>query len=395
MNKRPRILMLLENCSFPRDDRVRREARALALAGYQVTVIAPSSGPQPKREVWEGVTVYRFHPPAEYLGLWGYLWEYGYSLTAVFLLSLVVASREGFDVIHAHQPPDLFALIAGFYKLFGKKYVLDHHDLSPDLYEARFREQARPFVTRILTFIERFACQIADRVIATNQSYRQVEMQRAGTPAERIVIVRNGPDLGEVFRVKPEPALRVAGKTIIGYVGVMGTQDGVDNLLRAMHCLVFQLGRKDVLCVLVGSGNALPGLETLAQELDITEYVHFTGWVYGQDEVRNYLNAMDICAAPEPGDIYNNRSTAAKVMEYMAVGKPVVSFDLVEHRFSAQAASLYALPGDVSDFARQLEFLVTHPEERERLGQLGLERIQNQLAWQHQARELIKLYEAL
>jgi len=395
MTTKPRILMLVENCSFPRDDRVRREARALTSAGYHVSVIAPASKSEPLRDIWEGVTVYRYHPPVEHNGFVGYLWEYAYSLTAIFLLSLVVLFKDGFDILHAAQPPDQFAWIAAFYKLFGKKYVLDHHDLAPDLYEARFRERARPIVTRVLAASERFACRLADRVIATNQSYRRVEMERCGVPTERIAIIRNGPDAAEVYKSAPDPALRQNGKTIIGYVGVMGTQDGVDNLLHAIRHLVFELGRKDVLCVLVGSGNALPELQSLAQELGIAEYVHFTGWVYGQDEVRRYLNSMDICAAPEPGDIYNQRSTAAKVMEYMAVGKPIVSFDLTEHRFSARESALYARPDDPADFARQIEFLIAHPAERERLGDLGLARIQNKLAWQNQSGVLVDLYNGL
>jgi glycosyltransferase involved in cell wall biosynthesis len=390
-----RLLMLLENCPFPTDDRVRREARALVSAGYRVSVIAPALGSEPRREVWEGVQVYRYRPPAEYNGFWGYVWEYAYSLTAIFLLSFVIFLREGFDIVHANQPPDQFAFIAAFYKLFRKKYVLDHHDLAPDLYEARFRERARPIVTRLLAASERFACRIADRVIATNQSYRGVEMERGGVPPERIVIIRNGPDLAEVYKSAPDPSLRQDGKTMIGYVGVMGTQDGVDALLRAIHHLVFVLGRSDVTCLLVGSGNALPGLQALAQEMEIGNYVHFTGWVNGQSEVRRYLNSMDICTAPEPGDIYNQRSTAAKLMEYMAVGKPIVSFDLAEHRFSAQDAALYARPDDIADFACKLEFLIEHPDERERLGAIGLARIRDHLAWQHQSRALLDMYAAL
>ncbi|MBI5351464.1 MAG: glycosyltransferase family 4 protein [Chloroflexi bacterium] len=391
----PRILMLLENCSYPHDDRVRREARTLASAGYHVIVIAPASRSEPRREVLDGITVYRYPSPAERVGFIGYIWEYGYSMVAIFLLSLAVFVHEGFDVIHAHQPPDLFAFIAAFYKFFGKKYILDHHDLAPDLYEARFRGRARPVVTRVLAALERFSCRMADRVIATNESYKRVEMERGRVPEDKIAIIRNGPDLREVFKTHPDPSLRENGKTIIGYVGVMGTQDGVDNLLRAIQNLVFTLNRTNVKCILVGSGNALPDLKTLAVELGITEHVHFTGWVNGQDEVRRYLNAMDICAAPEPGDTYNQRSTAAKVMEYMAVGKPIVSFDLVEHRYSAQEAARYACPDDSLDFARQVAFLMDNPQECEQMGNFGLERIQNELAWQNQSSALVNLYNGL
>lgn len=390
-----RILMLLENCPFPKDDRVRREARALTEAGFQVTVIAPASQDQAIFEVWEGVRVYRYPAPVEKVGFIGYLWEYAYSLTMIFLLSLRVFIREGFDIVHAHQPPDLFVFIAGFYKLFGKKYVLDHHDLAPDLYEARFRGGAKKIVTKALLAFERLACCLADRVIATNKSYKGVEMERGHVAEDRIYIVRNGPDLMELYKSKGEMVLEQNEKTIIGYVGVMGTQDGVENLLHAMRHLVCEMSRRDVLCVLVGSGNALPELKKLAEQLGILDYVYFTGWVNGQDQVRQYLNSMDICVAPEPADVYNHRSTAAKVMEYMAVGKPVVSFDLHEHRYSAQDASLYAMPGDHADFARKIDVLIEDPDLREKLGRYGLDRINNQLAWHHQSDRLVKMYEAL
>jgi glycosyltransferase involved in cell wall biosynthesis len=395
VQKKRRVLMLLENCPFPRDDRVRREARALTSAGYQVTVVAPASGSEPKREVWEGVTVIRYPPPQEKVGFLGYIWEYAYSLTRIFLISFSVFVREGFDIVHAHHPPDMFALIAGFYKLFGKKYVMDHHDLAPDLYEARFRGRARGVVTQALTVFERLAFRLADRVIATNESYKRVEMERGQVDESRIVIVRNGPDLNELYCDAADPSLRKNGRTLIGYVGVMGTQDGVENLLYAMKHLVFDLGRRDVLCVLVGSGNALPELSELANTLGIGEYARFTGWVNGQDEVRRYLNSMDICAAPEPADVYNHRSTAAKVMEYMAVGKPVVSFDLTEHRFTAGPAALYAAPNDCADFARKLEHLIAYPQQREELGRLGLTRIREKLAWQRQEHLLVEMYGSL
>jgi glycosyltransferase involved in cell wall biosynthesis len=281
VQKKRRVLMLLENCPFPRDDRVRREARALTSAGYQVTVVAPASGSEPKREVWEGVTVIRYPPPQEKVGFLGYIWEYAYSLTRIFLISFSVFVREGFDIVHAHHPPDMFALIAGFYKLFGKKYVMDHHDLAPDLYEARFRGRASGVVTQALTVFERLAFRLADRVIATNESYKRVEMERGQVDESRIVIVRNGPDLNELYCDAADPSLRKNGRTLIGYVGVMGTQDGVENLLYAMKHLVFDLGRRDVLCVLVGSGNALPELSELANTLGIGEYARFTGWVNG------------------------------------------------------------------------------------------------------------------
>ena len=380
--------MLLENSPYPADDRVRREAHTLTDAGYDVTVICPSDPGQQQHERIDGVSVYRYPYPKEVAGMVGYLWEYGFSMIAISALSLYVFIRKGFDVIHAHQPPDLLVLVAGFYKFFGKKYVLDHHDLAPDLYEARFRGAAKPWMRQILILFEIFACRLSDRVIATNQSYQRIEMDRDHLPASKITIVRNGPDMHEVFQSAPDPALRRGAKNIIGYVGVTGTQDGVDQLLRAIDHLIHDFNKKDFLCVIVGNGDALPGLKLLAEELCISDHVFFTGWINGQEQVRSYLNSMDICVAPEPSDPYNRSSTAAKVMEYMAVGKPVVSFDLPEHHYTAQEAALYARPNDEMDFAGQLALLIDRPDERQRLGEAGLDRIKNVLAWQHQAEAL-------
>lgn len=390
-----RVLMLLENAGYPRDDRVRREARALAAAGYHVIVICPTLQGQPWHETLDGVGVYRFPTPSASSSLLGYLWEYAYSMAAIFLVSLRILSREGFDVVHAHHPPDTFVLIGAFYKLLGKRYVLDHHDLAPELYYARFGGTGNRIVYRALLVFEKLACRLADHVIATNQSYAAVEMQRGHVPQQRISIVRNGPDLTELCCPGADSVLAKKGKTILGYVGVMGTQDGVDHLLRALHHLIHDLGRTDFYCILVGSGDALPGLESLTQQLRLTDYVSFTGWVNKQADVARYISSMDVCVAPEPSDPYNDRSTAAKVMEYMALGKPTVAFNLPEHRFTAQGAALYAQPNDELDFARQIAVLMDDPERRRKMGLVGRERVESELAWSHQAKHLLGAYTSL
>ena len=392
---RTRVLMMLENCSFPQDDRVRRETRALVAAGYRVSVIAPSSRGQPARETLDGVGVYRFPTPPAGNGILGYLLEYGYSMAAIFVISFIVLFRDGFDVVHAHHPPDAFAFIGAFYKLLGKRYVFDHHDLAPELYYARFEGGGSRIVYSALVALEKFACRIADHVIATNESYKTVEMQRGDVPEQRITVVRNGPDLNELCTTAPDLDLGNRDKMIIGYVGVTGTQDGLEYLLRALHHLVLDLGRRDFLCVVVGSGDALPRVKSLAQELSIGDYMLFTGWVDEPSEVARHLRTMDICVAPEPSDPYNDRSTAAKVMEYMALGKPMVAFDLPEHRFTAQDAAVYARPNDELDFARKIMLLMDDPERRKNMGQKGRERIETALDWSHQRPFLVELYEKL
>jgi glycosyltransferase involved in cell wall biosynthesis len=323
-----------------------------------------------------------------------YLWEYSYSLLAIFAISLFLYFCEGFDVVHTHNPPDMFVIIAAFYKLLGKRVVYDHHDLSPEMYDARFRGQGYRLVYDAFVLFEKLACRLADHVIATNQSYKKIEMERGGVPEERITIVRNGPDLNRVQLVEPDPQLRRMGKTIIGYVGEMGFQDGVDYLIRAIQHLVSDLGRRDFLCILVGEGDAWGELKALSTQLGLDEYIRFTGDIPDADLMR-YLSSADICVVPDPSNAFTDRSTMIKVMEFMTLSRPIVAFDLPEHRFSAQDAAVYARPNDELDFARKIALLMDDPARRHTMGQRGRKRIEQQLAWPHQEQQLLAAYAAL
>jgi glycosyltransferase involved in cell wall biosynthesis len=383
--------MLIENRPYPQDHRVRLEAVTLSGAGYQVSVICPSAPGQPWRQVIDGVDVYRYPAPPDGNNLVGYLWEYGYSLAVTFAISLLVCLRPGFDVIHAANPPDIAVLIATFYKLFGKRFVYDHHDLAPELYDARFAGKGRRFVREALVWFERLSCRLADHIIATNQSYQAMEMQRGSVPEERITVVRNGPDLNRLRLVVPKPGLRQEGKTNLVYVGIIERQDGVDYLVRALQHLVYDLKRSDFHCIIVGRGGALLDVKSLTEQLGLGDYVFFTGWVE-PTQVAGYLCAGDIGVAPEPSNPLNDRSTMVKIMEYMAMAKPVVAFDLPENRYTAQGAALYAQPNDELDFARQIAVLMDDPERRKKMGQVGRERVENELAWPHQAKHLLDAY---
>ncbi len=236
--------MLLENNAYPSDQRVRREANSLVAAGFQVTVISPNRPTLARYENVEGVHVYRFAAPPAGDSFIGYLWEYGWSMFASFWLTLWVFFRRGFDVIHAHNPPDLYVLIAICYRIFGKKFVFDHHDLSPEMYYARFRDGGRTSVFKVLEFFEKLSCRFADQIIATNESYKAVEIERAKIPPQKITIVRNGPDTNLVKPVAPDEQLRQKATTILGFIGVMGKQDGVDYFLRALDHLIKQRGAR-------------------------------------------------------------------------------------------------------------------------------------------------------
>jgi glycosyltransferase involved in cell wall biosynthesis len=386
-----RILMLLENRPYPQDVRVRREANALAAAGYSVSVICPSDPGQPSRETVSGVRVYRYAMPTPASGFFGYLWEYGYSMAASFLISLRIFLLEGFDVVHAHNPPDTFVFIALFYKLFGKHFIFDHHDLSPEMYQVRFPGGGSRLVYRVLVFLEKLTCRFANHVIATNESYRRVEMQRGGVPESQITIVRNGIELQRLRKFEPVPELRKKGKNIIAYVGVMGFQDGVDYLLRAVHHLLQDFGRSDFYCVLIGDGEAFQDLKRLACELGLDAYVLFTGFL-SNEEFLPYVSAADICVDPDPSNPYNDRSTMVKMMEYMAMGKPIVAFDLPEHRFTAQEAAVYVPNNDCRAFAQALAQLMDDPLRRKALGAFGGHRIEKDLAWDFSIPKLLEAY---
>jgi len=382
--------MLVENNPYPQDIRVHREAITLTEAGYEVTVISPRQGHQPWLERIEGVHVHRFPAPPEGNGKLAYLLEYGYALIAIFCLSIYVWLRRGINIVHIHNPPDLLALVGLFYKLMGKSIIFDHHDLAPEMYEALFGTK-EGMVYRALRGFERLMCGIADHVIETNESYQKIDMARNRVPAKQITIVRNGPDLSYLKPIAPDPSLSKPGKTMICYVGDMGFHDGIDYLLRALHVLIYDMEQTALWAVLVGDGSAYTAMQTMSKQLELEPYVTFTGRVPHHDVVR-YISSADICVAPEPANSYNDRSTMIKIMEYMAVGKPIVAFDLAEHRVSAANAALYATPNDERDFAKQIALLIENPTLGVERGNYGRTRAEQTLAWPHQAQKLLTAY---
>ncbi len=389
-----RILMLLENHPYPQDSRVRQEAAALVSAGYQVSVIAPAGARQRWHEIHDSVSVYRYPMPPNANGLLGYVLEYGCAMIASFFLSLLVFIREGFDVLHAHNPPDTFVFLAAFYKLFGKRFVFDHHDLAPEMYYARFPGRGNRLLHGMLLWCERLSYRLSDRAITTNGSYKALASERHGIPAKRITVVRNGPALDRLRPTEPIAELRQKAPIIIGYAGTMGVQDGVDYLLRALHHLVNDMQRKDFFCVLVGDGDAMDSLQSLATQLQLTEHLLFTSWVEPA-AVPRYLSTADICVAPEPSNPYNDRSTMIKIMEYMAMAKPIVAFDLPEHHVSARTAAVYVPGNDEMAFAQALAQLMDDPARRQVMGSAGRQRVEDTLAWRHSAPHLLSAYQAV
>ncbi len=405
-----RILMLVEN-PFPGDPRVRNEALLLSSAGYSVSVIALRDKKEAFRDEFQGVTIYRLPElvlfdktslskttflqrlAGKLKAIAGYVIEYIYFTAGCFCISLYLSLTKGFDVIHAHNPPDTLFVVGRFFKLFGKKYVFDHHDLSPELYLSRFGKSGG-FLHRVLLWVERRVYRTADVVIATNESYKKTAMSRGKKAADSIYVVRNGPDLDRFRMEEPDHGLKRMGKTILGYVGEINPQDGLDYLLRSLRLLVYELKRTDFYCVIIGSGDALPNLVVMARELGIEDYVRFTGYVSHTDLLR-LLSSADICVDPDPSSPLNDVSTWIKIMEYMALAKPIVTFDLKETRFSARDAALYVKPNDELAFAQAIVSLMDDAVLRAEMGLYGRQRILSDLRWSKVSQPLLHAYEQL
>lgn len=389
-----KVLMLLENSYYVNDMRPKREARTLLEAGYRVSVICPHASRKPFHRDIDGVQVFAFPVLRHNGGVVGYVLEYGYSFVVMFILSLWVWFREGIDIIHAHNPPDIFFAIAAFFKIFGKKFVFDHHDLTPELYVTRMGHRPNDLVYKLLVWAERCSCRLADHVLATNDSYREIEIARAGVPDSKVFVVRNAPDQ-DISLMNPAPELQRPTDFTIAYVGAIGPQDGLDYLVRALHHLLVDLNRPDFYCAIIGDGPSRKKAEALAKELGLENHIWFVGWVGDRQRVLSYLSAADLCVQPDPSSPLNDVSTMVKTMEYMALGKPVVAFDLPETRCTGGDLILYAQPNDEKDFARQIARLMDDGELRRKLGEQGRQRIADNFTWEHSAANLLRVYETL
>ncbi|MFB3786882.1 MAG: glycosyltransferase family 4 protein [bacterium] len=393
MESAGRVLILVENLSVPFDQRVWREAMALTEKGYRVRVICPKGKKfdTAAHETVQNVSIYRYNAWEAGEGFAAYLFEFAQALLKMSFLCARVFLREGFDVIQTCNPPDLLFLVALPYKVLGKRLIFDHHDLSPETYLTKRKSQESNIVHKVLLFFERMTFKTADVVISTNESYKAVAMKRGQVPENRIVIVRNGPDPQRIKTVPENPALRRGKPCLIYYIGTMGSQDGVDYLLRSAAYLLHDLKRQDFHLMIMGGGTELDNLRNYAKELKIDSVVTFTGRV-PDAEVVEALCTADICVCPDPHTPLNDISTMNKTLEYMAVGKPIVSYDLKETRVSAGESSLYAASNDEKDFARKIAQLMDSPELRKRLGEIGRQRIQENLSWDHSKQRLYEAY---
>jgi len=389
-----RVLIVVENLPVPLDRRVWLEATTLTQAGYQVSVICPTGRGWDKHyEEIEGVHIYRYpEPPEAHTGAKAYAVEYGLALKHMFRLARKVRAERGFDVIHGCNPPDLIFLLALRYKASGVKYLFDHHDVCPELFEAKFGK--RGFLYNVMLWWERMTFATASVSIATNESFKKIAIRRGKMNPEDVFIVRSAPRI-EKFELRPmDPQVRKGAKTVLGWVGVIGQQEGLDLLVDAVDHLVRKKGITDLHVVIVGFGPHQEEVEKDVAAHGLTAYFTFTGAQYGEDLLR-ILNSIDIGVSPDPKNAMNDISTMNKVMEYMTLEKPVVQFDLTEGRASAEEASLYARANDPVDFADKVAELISDPERGREMGRLGRRRVFEALSWDHSVPHLLAAYDRI
>ena len=385
------VLIIVENLPVPFDRRVWMEATTLKRAGYQVSLISPTGkGCESLYEEIDGIRIYRHRLPAERSSPLGYLREYASALWSEWRLAHKVRKECGFQVIHACNPPDLIFLVALWFKaLYRTHFIFDHHDLSPELYESKFNR--RGLFYQLLRLAERLTYASAEAVITPNESYKEIAMVRGNKRPEQIHVVRSAPDLARFKRVTADPTYHRGRRYLVGYLGVMAEFDGIDHLINVAHELVVKRGRRDIHFCLIGSGPMLESLKVLSEELKVKDYLEFTGRIPDAEVIKR-LSSCDVCVSPDPLNPLNNKSTMNKILEYMALERPIVQYDLLEGRRSAAGASLYADPNNVDDFATKIESLLSNPDVRSQMARLGLQRMVESLEWKHQIPKLLKTY---
>ena len=385
------VVVIVQNLSVPFDRRVWLECQALRAEGWAVSVVCPRSPGDPGYAVLDGVHLYKYRQRFSGGRQVGFVAEYLYSFMASAWLVLKAARRRRITVLQACNPPDIFwPLGIALRVLTGARFVFDHHDLCPELYQSRFPDASRlPYWG--LRAAEWCSHRSADHVIATNESYRRVAIERSRKDPATVTIVRTGPDDDRLRRGPEDASLRRGRTFLVAYLGVMGPQDGVDIVVRSAQVIAHDWKRSDVAFTLIGSGDCFDEVVALRDELGLGDVVEFTG--RAPDElVHAVLSTADVGLSPDPKNPLNDVSTMNKTMEYMAFGLPVVAFDLAETRVSAGEAALYATPNSVEDFARAIVELLEDPARRAAMGAYARARVEDELAWRHSRRAYVGVY---
>ncbi len=388
-----RILIVVENLPLPFDRRVWQEACALKDKGAEVFIICPKSDNYPESfEEINGIKIYRHSLWLEAEKKWEYFLEYISALFFEFVLTLWIFFKHGLDVIHACNPPDLIFLVGLPFKFLGTKFIFDHHDINPELYLAK--DNSKDIFYKMLVTAEKLTFWLADISIATNKSYKEVAVKRGNMDPDKVFIVRSGPDLNRLKILEPKDKYKNGKDYLVGYVGVIGQQEGLKYLVDAVDYVVNEKNRRNIQFTCIGDGPYLHKVKKYARKKDVQNFLNFTGRLPDK-EMLEILNTADICVNPDEYNEMNDKSTMNKIMEYMALGKPIVQFDLKEGRYSAREASLYANPNDSVNLARKILELIDAPEKRENMGKQGLNRVKQKLIWDKEKENLYEAYNYL
>jgi glycosyltransferase involved in cell wall biosynthesis len=394
---RTHVLIIVQNMPVPLDRRVWLECQALVVNGYEVSVICPKGAGDPSRQLIDGVHIYKYRPAPEAKGFAGFAWEFGYCWLRTVRLSLAVWRRRRFDIIQACNPPDTYWLLARLWRPWGVKFIFDQHDLNPELFRSRFGEP-KDLVARLelrgLSWLERMTYRTADRVISTNKSYRRIAIERGHRNPSEVTVVRSGPDTRVMRPVYPDGPGQKEKPFCLVYLGIMGPQDNVDLVLDVMERLVHKRGRVDVHVTLLGFGGCLEDLRRRSTELDLDDFVTFTGRA-DRSMIADHLSVADVGLSPDLKTPLNDVSTMNKTMEYMAYALPSVSFDLVETRVSGGDSVTYVQSGDVEAFASAVEQLLDDPALRLSMAKRARARVSRELDWRPQAKSYVKVFHDL
>lgn len=393
-NDKPHVLIIVQNMPVPLDRRVWLECRALFEAGYRVSVICPKGPGDPAFAELEGIRLHKYRPAPPTAGFLSFAYEFAYCWIRTALLATRIHRRERLDVIQACNPPDTYFVLAACFKLFGVRFVYDQHDPSPEVFRSRFPNREGGLLHRTLLLMEAATYRLADHVIVTNDSFRQMAIDRGGQTREGTTVVRSGPIASVMRRGDMDTSVREGRRYLCCWLGIMGPQDGVDLLLDVVARLVQKRERTDCQFALMGYGDCLDDLKQQAAELGIEEYVTFTGRV-GDDEIHRYFSTANVGLSTDPKNAMNDLCTMNKVLEYMAYELPIVSFDLKETRVSAQDAAIYVASGDLDSYADAIELLLDDEGEARRRGHAGRMRLERELSWEHSGPAYVGVFDRL
>ncbi len=396
----PHVALVVLNLPVPLDRRVWMQARALADSGYDVTLVAPRSHGQRLFERSGRIRIFRFQASKPSHGFLSFTREFTQSWARSLRILRRVHRQHPIDVLQGCNPPDTIWAMTRF--LPGVKFVYDQHDLNPELFRSRFGELASRWARQqvsTLMMLEQRSYRTADRVLVPNESYREVARRRGRVPRERVTIVRSAPDTTMMRPVRwsegatsPTVTGIPAGRHLIAYLGVMGPQDGVDQLIDCMDLIVHGEGRDDVHAVLMGFGDCLEDLREQTARLGLSDHITFTG-AADAGLITEVLSRAEIGIVPDRLTTFTDRSTMNKAMEYMAYAVPVVGFDLTETRRTIGHTGVLVEAGDVEGLANQILHLLDNVDLRVRLGVEARRRIASDLDWADQARTYVSVFD--